>query len=93
MRLLCFSYVVRMKRLLAAASAALILVPTTASANSTSAAYGHSSLKGVVSHQTTAQATTGGSLPFTGLDLVGLGGGAGILIGAGLVLRRSASWR
>jgi hypothetical protein len=31
-----------------------------------------------------------GTLPFTGLDLAGFAGGGALLLGAGLVLRRSA---
>jgi hypothetical protein len=31
-----------------------------------------------------------GTLPFTGLDLAGFAGGAALLLGVGLVLRRSA---
>lgn len=36
---------------------------------------------------TTAAATSSGTLPFTGLDLVALLGGATVLLGAGLVVR------
>ena len=48
---------------------------------------------GVVGDTNATTTTSAGSLPFTGLDLGALGGGAVILLGAGMMLRRASTDR
>ncbi len=48
---------------------------------------------GVVNAANATTTTSAGSLPFTGLDLGALGGGAVLLLGAGMVLRRASTDR
>jgi hypothetical protein len=82
-----------MKRLatLLVGVALVLSIPSTAlAASSTCQAYNNQTCTDVTPTTTTGtvQATSTGSLPFTGIDVVLLIAGAGVLIGAGLVVRR-----
>lgn len=83
-----------------------MVLPASASAsscNSTSSQYSHKTCSVVhVTSPTTTTATSGpttstpeatsaSTLPFTGLDLVLLAAGGGVLLGAGLLVRHLAS--
>ena len=81
-----------MKRITALALTIALVIPATALAkgSSTCQAYNPQSCSVSNGHGTTAattNATSSGSLPFTGLDVVLLAIGGGTLIGAGFVVR------
>ena len=81
-----------MKRLatLLVGVALVLSIPSTAlAASSTCQAYSNQTCTDTVPTTTSTTVTTStGSLPFTGIDVVLLIAGAGILIGTGLVVRR-----
>lgn len=79
-----------MKRIIALVFTLALVTAATpmAKGSSTCQAYHPQSCSASNTHGTTANATTSGSLPFTGLDVVLLVIGGGTLIGAGFVVRR-----
>ena len=80
-----------MKRIVTVIVGLALMLPAAASANSTCSAYNPTlcSVASNTASRTTAPATTTAStLPFTGLDVGLLAAGGGLLLGAGLVVRR-----
>jgi hypothetical protein len=86
-----------MKRIVATAIAVLALLALPASAafasGSSSCRTYNPQLCQVVNHSTTTTTQSGGSLPFTGLDLGLVAAGGIVLIGAGLVARKLSAER
>lgn len=64
----------------------LMLAPSAALASSSSTCQAYNPQ--LCSNVSAADASTSGTLPFTGLDVVLLAAGGGMLVGAGLVVRR-----
>jgi hypothetical protein len=64
----------------------LMLAPSAALASSSSTCQAYNPQ--LCSNVSAASASTSGTLPFTGLDVVLLAAGGGMLVGAGLVVRR-----
>jgi hypothetical protein len=82
-----------MKRIVTVIVGLALMLPAAASANSTCSAYNPTlcSVASNTASRTTATATTtttASTLPFTGLDVGLLAAGGGLLLGAGLVVRR-----
>jgi hypothetical protein len=75
-----------MKRIAILVLTIALMAPAAAQGSSTCQAYNRQTCN-VVSTTTTTRATSSGSLPFTGLDVVLLVAGGGILIVTGLVVR------
>jgi hypothetical protein len=68
-----------------------LVLSTTASANSLSCAHGsdcHPGNLGGGTPSASGPSSTGGTLPFTGLDLAGAAGLGGVLLVSGVALRR-----
>ncbi len=63
-----------------------MLAPSAALASSSSTCQAYNPQ--LCSNVSAADASTSGTLPFTGLDVVLLAAGGGMLVGAGLVVRR-----
>jgi hypothetical protein len=78
-----------MKRIATVIVGLALMLPAAASANSTCSAY-NPTLCSVASNTAsrTTPTTTASTLPFTGLDVGLLAAGGGLLLGAGLVVRR-----
>ena len=66
----------------------LMLAPSAALASSSSTCQAYNPQ--LCSNVSAASTSTSGTLPFTGLDVVLLAAGGGMLLGAGLVVRRSS---
>lgn len=64
----------------------LMLAPSAALASSSSTCQAYNPQ--LCSNVSAASTSTSGTLPFTGLDVVLLAAGGGMLVGAGLVVRR-----
>lgn len=74
---------------LAAVIATALVLSSTASANALSCAHGHTCNSGNLGGNTPSGTSgSGGTLPFTGLDLAGVAGLGGILLVSGVTLRR-----
>jgi len=79
-----------MKRIVTVIVGLALMLPAAASANSTCSAYNPTlcSVASTTASRTTTPTSTASTLPFTGLDVGLLAAGGGLLLGAGLVVRR-----
>ena len=79
-----------MKRIATVIVGLALMLPAAASASSTCSAYNPTlcSVASNTASRTTTPTTTASTLPFTGLDVGLLAAGGGLLLGAGLVVRR-----
>jgi hypothetical protein len=77
-----------MKRIATLAVGLALLLPGTALATSSSTCQAYNPQLCTVTTNTSTPSSAAGTLPFTGLDVVLLAVGGGVLVAAGLVVRR-----